>query len=79
MALAFGIGCGAGATASQLVVPPASAQQAAMAPRWEYVCDDGREFGSAEQVTKRANQLGAQHWEMVGMVGAAFCYQRPLP
>ena len=77
LALAFGSGCGAGASA--FLVPPASAQQAAVAPRWEYFCDDGREFRSSEEVTKRAKQLGAQHWEMVGMLGASFCFKRPLP
>jgi hypothetical protein len=78
---AFGVGCGAGVGASSLVVPPASAQQRAMASRWEYTCFD--EYG-AKDIGPKANQLGQQYWEMAAAGSAGprdltWCFKRPLP
>ena len=72
---AFGVGCGAGVGASSLVVPPASAQQRAMATKWEYLCFMDTEDAAA----KKNNELGAQLWEMVGVTQDKYCFKRPLP
>jgi hypothetical protein len=54
-------------------------------PRWEYTC-----FSSLTRVEARANDLGAEGWEMVAAAGAGggggpmlnqeyfFCFKRPL-
>jgi hypothetical protein len=48
---------------SQLVLPKASAQQAATLTKWEYNCVDLDD----DEATDAANKLGAQCWEMVGI------------
>lgn len=74
----FLVGCAVGGASSQLIVPKASAQQAATLTKWEYHCDmrvDG------DDVTARANQLGAQGWETSGAdLGSNYsnlCFKRP--
>jgi hypothetical protein len=67
----FLVGCAVGGMSSQLVVPKASAQQAATLTKWEYHCTSDRDVDSA-------NKLGAEAWEMVGMNGpATICFKRP--
>jgi hypothetical protein len=67
MAKRFGVmavflaGCAVGGASSQLVVPRASAQQAASLTRWEYYYVEWRETGELYQI---ANKLGAEGWEL---------------
>jgi hypothetical protein len=68
---AFGVGC----AVAPLVVPPASAQQRAMATKWEYLCY----MDTADAAAKKNNELGAQYWEMVGVTQDRYCFKRPLP
>lgn len=74
----FLVGCAVGGASSQLVVPKASAQQAAKLTRWEYFCAE--EWG-ADDIMKMANPLGAQGWEMVATDGndtrTSWCFKRP--
>jgi hypothetical protein len=61
----FLVGCAVGGGASKLVVPPASAQQAATLPRMAYTCvtvDD-------DDIEATANQMGREAWEMTGLTG----------
>jgi hypothetical protein len=77
VAAVFLVGCAVGGASSQLVVPKASAQQAAMLPVWEYACSslDG------ETLTEGANKYGAHGWEMSGFaaspMGYKTCFKRP--
>ena len=74
--LVFLIGCAVGGAASRLAAPPALAQGT---PKWEYFCIDESE--DEELISKRANQAGAQGWEMVsaGTEGnnLFWCFKRP--
>jgi hypothetical protein len=71
IAAVFLVGCAVGGGASQLVVPKASAQQAATLTKWEYHC-------TAERSVDDVNKLGPEGWEMVGMNGPALlCFKRP--
>ena len=80
VAAVFLVGCAVGGASSQLVLPKASAQQAAMAPtRWEYRCMTD----SWETVREGMNGAGAQGWELVshtygsGLTGATTaCFKR---
>lgn len=75
---AFILGCAAAA----FVVPPA---RAGMNPqKWEYKCF---EEGNEEKLNQKANEMGAQGWEMSSAAGAArtathlellWCFKRPL-
>jgi hypothetical protein len=61
VAVVFLMGCATGGVSNQLVVPKASAQQAATLTTWEYSCaivPDG------STTTQFANQYGAQGWEL---------------
>lgn len=71
VAAVFLVGCAVGGASSQLVVPKASAQQAATLTKWEHVC---RLNG-----TTIAGQLGAEGWEMVsfGEQTGSACFKRP--
>jgi hypothetical protein len=80
VAAVFLVGCAVGGVSSQLVVPKASAQQAATLTKWEMHCESVSAMspaGSAEDATELGMQLGAQRWEPVGGVGAAWCWKRP--
>jgi hypothetical protein len=80
--LVFLLGCAVGGMAGRIAVPPASAQQMATGSRWEYFCFDATDPG---RITLKANEAGAQGWEMVtgamamsGMLSdAAWCFKRP--
>ena len=78
VAAVFLVGCAVGGASSQLVVPKASAQQAATLTKWEVLCID--EYG-ASSITKAAKPLGEQGWEIVGGDGLAgatsWCFKRP--
>jgi hypothetical protein len=72
------MGCAVGGMSSQLVVPKASAEQAATLTNWEYKCQET----AAEGATEMANLFGRQGWEMVGL--GAYpngevipCFKRP--
>lgn len=74
----FLVGCAVGGVSSQVVVPKASAQQAATLTKWEYFC----ETQFAHTTAASANKLGEQRWEMVGVSvkpgnELAACYKRP--
>jgi len=58
--------CAVGGASSRFVVPPASAQQAASFPRWEYACFEAHK---AEDVAPKANATGLQGWESAGVQG----------
>jgi hypothetical protein len=78
--MVFLVGCAVGGAAGRFVVPPASAQQAAMLTKWEYTCIS--DVGPA-------NELGVQGWELAAGVGdvrgyggsvrsnAIWCFKRP--
>lgn len=74
----FLVGCAVGGVSGQLVVPQASAQQAATLTKWEYSCFKEND---SETVVVQANRFGAQGWEMItvdGTVGATtWCFKRP--
>jgi len=81
IALVFVAGCAVGGASARLVVPPASAQQAATLTKWEYMCFDG-DIEPSEAQTK-SNAAGAQAWEMVGALNprngnsSSWCFKRP--
>lgn len=82
LGVTFLIGCAVGGASSQFVAPPARAQGV---QRWEYHC-----FFANEDITKNANRMGAEGWEMVTGAGAGagdgilkemqfvWCFKRPL-
>jgi hypothetical protein len=72
----FGLGVGFGCAAAPLVVPRASAQQAATLTKWEYFCI--HESGAAN-IMKAVKPLGSEGWEMVGLEGnfETVCFKRP--
>jgi hypothetical protein len=61
VAAVFLVGCAVGGVSSQLVVPKASAQQAATLTKWEYLCPTGIDH---EEWPTAANRAGAQGWEL---------------
>jgi hypothetical protein len=76
VSVAFILGC----AASTFVVPPARAGSSPQ--KWEYSCfsDSG-----AEDVTKQANAMGAQGWELASAAAEPhmghlpiWCFKRPL-
>jgi hypothetical protein len=78
VAAVFLVGCAVGGASSQLVVPKASAQQAAMLTKWEYQCN----MQDLDDAATVANRLGGQAWEMVGLSyraggDLATCFKRP--
>lgn len=78
VAAVFLVGCAVGGVSSQLVVPKASAQQAATLTKWEYHCWTD---GHAEEVAGVGNKLGNEGWEMVNYItysgGTNACFKRP--
>jgi hypothetical protein len=58
-----------GGVAAQLVIPPVRAGTSPM--RWEYQC--AYEDADAARATTTLNKLGAEGWELVGVV------QAPIP
>lgn len=80
VAAVFLVGCAVGGVSSQLVVPKASAQQAATLTKWEVICRD--ENGSdlaevAEKTSRDGNALGQQGWELSSASNQLFCWKRP--
>jgi hypothetical protein len=77
--LVFLVGCAVGGAASRFAVPPASAQQAATGTRWEYFCFDPVGNPRADQVAPKANQAGAEGWELVAVgPNDNWCFKRPV-
>lgn len=78
VAAVFLVGCAVGGASSQLVVPKASAQQAALT-KWEYVCP---RMPSSDWPTT-ANKFGAEGWELstlaldVPTQSSLACFKRP--
>ena len=76
----FLAGCAVGGASSHLVVPKASAQQAAALIRWDYYCREPE-----PTATEMAKAMGAEGWEMVTvraqttMSGSrdVYCFKRP--
>jgi hypothetical protein len=72
------MGCAVGGATARFVVPPANAQQQATLTKWEYFCVDEM---NAEDITPKANQLGAQYWELSAAAGLpgykVWCFKRP--
>lgn len=79
VAVVFLVGCAVGGVSGRLVVPKASAQQAATLTRWEYTCVIGGydEILNAETL----NPYGTQGWELVnhgrGPTNSSVCFKRP--
>lgn len=76
----FVVGCAVGGATSQLVVPKASAQQAATLPVWEMTCVDITAMspeGMLEAANAAGSRLGRQRWEPVGGNDAVWCFKRP--
>lgn len=72
----FLVGCAVGGASSQLVVPKASAQQAAQLTKWEMLClDIAKEDGA--DIAKEGNKAGLQGWEPVGADAGTWCWKRP--
>jgi hypothetical protein len=79
VAAVFLVGCAVGGVSSQLVVPKASAQQAATLTRWEMHCVPIRDSLSAEaQAAARVgDKLGAEGWEPAMADDQVWCWKRP--
>jgi hypothetical protein len=66
------VGFAAGCATAQFVVPPA---RAASLEKWEYLCFIGANPASVQE---KANQAGAEGWELVGAAGSdIWCAKRP--
>jgi hypothetical protein len=77
VAAVFLVGCAVGGVSSQLVVPRASAQQAATLPKWEYYCGLRPSFDGPAAATE-ANKLGAESWELASALDhGGWCFKRP--
>lgn len=74
VAAVFLIGCAAGGVSSQLVVPKASAQPAATLTKWEHHCLSSE---NSREMTRTANELGEEGWEMTAMTERSTCFKRP--
>jgi hypothetical protein len=85
LSLIFVVGCVAGATTAQLVVPKARA--GTNPQRWEYHCVESSGFNKDSAPT--LNARGAEGWELVSASHRAraslseqhdvlFCFKRPL-
>jgi hypothetical protein len=66
LGIVFIVGCAMGGAAAQLVVPPVRAGSSPT--RWEYQCALAE--ADAAGVTSALNKLGAEGWELVGLVPA---------
>ena len=83
LSLVFIVGCVAGVAAKPLIIPEASAQQAASMEKWQYYCF--RDFDTA-RITKTANAAGKKGWELVTAAAAGgpmvthptWCFKRAL-
>lgn len=77
-AAVFLVGCAAGSVSSQLVVPKASAQQAAALTKWEYLCGGRVDYDEWQAFVTRA---GGQGWELttaqIDMGYVYPCFKRP--
>lgn len=73
----FLVGCAVGGASSQLVLPKASAQQAATLHQWEYYCIQAND----DEVHAVANKLGTQAWELAASGThphqPMWCFKRP--
>lgn len=75
----FLAGCAVGGVSSQLVVPKASAQQAATLTKWEVTCF---EENNDERAVFAANERGEERWELVTAETtrdslSRWCFKRP--
>lgn len=80
VAAVFLVGCAVGGASSQLVVPKASAQQAATLTRWEVACVNvfDRDIDDvAANATKAGNRYGSEGWEPFGGIDTVACFKRP--
>lgn len=82
VAAVFLVGCAVGGASSQLVVPKASAQQAATLTKWETFCW----LGDWDALTPVAKKASAEGWELTSHtfqadvrdgVDATACFKRP--
>lgn len=79
VAAVFLVGCAVGGVSSQLVVPKASAQQAATLPKWQMHCVDVSAMGVDGYVVNTINagkELGERYWEPVGGLNGMWCFKR---
>jgi hypothetical protein len=77
-AAVFLVGCAVGGVSSQLVVPKASAQQAANFPRWEHHCVQP----AWDDMNRVSTKFGAEGWEQfiadgIGDGNILMCFKRP--
>jgi hypothetical protein len=93
VAAVFLVGCAVGGVSSQLVVPKASAQQAATLTKWEVFCAEvsihnGSMSASMEEraaaAAKVGNRVGLEGWEPIGpdnsphdSMSNLWCFKRP--
>jgi hypothetical protein len=79
IAAVFLVGCAVGGVSSQLVVPQASAQQAATLTKWEYACYKlPLGGGDTGDVVREMNRRGAESWELEGAANdGRVCFKRP--
>jgi hypothetical protein len=80
VAAVFLVGCAVGGVSGQLVVPKASAQQAAALTKWEYTylrweTEDG--LLTWQGLKDTTNRLGGERWEMVGDTEGFIWFKRP--
>jgi hypothetical protein len=76
----FLVGCAVGGVSSQVVVPRASAQQAAALTKWEMVCVNifDRDIDDvAANATQAGNRFGSEGWEPLGGIDTVACFKRP--
>ncbi len=69
----FLVGCATGGAASQLMVPKASAQQAATLPKYEYHCQEYK----PREIEPVANKLGGEGWKVIAVdKDFTWCFER---
>lgn len=78
--LVYFLGCASAGVSTPPVAHAQTGPAAAGLQRWEYFCTEGY---NAETIIERANQAGAQGWEMVAGLGSPrvhglWCFKRPL-
>lgn len=76
VAAVFLVGCAVGGVSSQLVVPKASAQQAATLTKWEVHCFRYADADGWDDALQKMKAFGSQGWEPTGGENV-YCFKRP--
>lgn len=78
VAAVFLAGCAVGGVSGQLLVPKASAQQAATLTKWDFQCVTA----DRDDIAVAARKFGAEAWDMAGLAespggSVVACFKRP--